>query len=120
MYTLQVECILCQRQGGHFEGPVLFALPTRDLLHRIFHCRCHQLTWTDDVLNLRVFAKIRIFTAIHAVAVHAHEQMCMGGLGMQPCLGIRRTGYAGPIKEIECHSAIVQLRRKCRKLSFAV
>ena len=39
---------------------------------------------------------------------------------MQTCQGIRRTGYARPIKEIECHSAIVQLGRKCRKLSFAV
>ena len=60
------------------------------------------------------------FTAILAIAVHAHKHMCMRCLGMQSCSAKRRTGYAGPIKDIECHSAIVQLVRKCRKLSFAV
>ena len=33
---------------------------------------------------------------------------------------IRMFTYVWPIKEIECHSAFVQLGRKCRKLSFAV
>ena len=36
---------------------------------------------------------------------HAHRHMCMCSLSIPTCSGIRRTGYAGPIKEIECHSA---------------
>ena len=49
---------------------------------------------------------------VHASSLHVHKEHAHAD--------IRIFTYVWPIKEIECHSAIVQLGRKCRKLSFAV